>query len=506
MKKRIKTALVSVYDKSGIDTIIKCLEKNEVTIFSTGGTYDYITNILKVEAKKIEDITTYPSILNGRVKTLHPKVFGGILYIRGNEEHEKDVEKYDLPSFDLVIVDLYPFEDTIKQTSDHQTIIENIDIGGVSLIRAAAKNYQDVVVICSPKQYEELHHIIQENNCSTDLATRKLLARKAFATIANYDVAIFNWLDDYNNSELKISCSKTTNLRYGENPHQSACYYGNINEIFTKIQGKEISYNNILDIDSAINLIREFSQTTLAIIKHTNVCGIASRPNLSEAWQAALNADPVSAFGGIIITNDVVDNNTAELINKIFFEVIIAPKYTKEALDILQQKTNRIILIDNMFKIANKNSRTALNGVLMQDTDTKSISIDNINFVTNKQSNPSQIKDFIFGEKVVKHLKSNAIAIVKDLQLIGCANGQSSRVDAVEQAINKAKKFNFNLKDAVLASDAFFPFADSLEFAKNAGIDAIIQPGGSIRDKEVIEFANNNDMAMVFTDIRHFKH
>ncbi|HNY43365.1 MAG TPA: bifunctional phosphoribosylaminoimidazolecarboxamide formyltransferase/IMP cyclohydrolase [Bacteroidales bacterium] len=505
MEKKINSALISVYHKDGLEIIVRTLEKHNVKIYSTGGTWEFINN-LGIDAIKVEDITGYPSIFDGRVKTLHPKVFGGILFIRDNETHQNEVETYEIPSFDLVIVDLYPFEETVKNSTDEAEIIEKIDIGGISLIRAAAKNFNDVLVVSNRSQYQELYSLLEENACYTSLENRKKFALESFGISSAYDTAIFNWFDNNSYSEFKVSEKSSTILRYGENPHQKAKYFGDLSAMFEQLHGKEISYNNILDIDAAVNLISEFEETTCAILKHNNACGIASRPTLSDAWDAALEADPVSAFGGIIITNQIVDQLTAEKINKIFFEIIIAPDYTKTALEILKQKKNRIILIQKYRELKEKTYRSVLNGVLVQDRDAKIETEDDFNFITNLRPNEAQIADLLFANKVVKNTKSNAIVLVKNQQLLASGTGQTSRVDALKQAITKARSFDFDLQGAVMASDAFFPFSDSVEIAHEAGINSVIQPGGSIRDDETIEFCNKNNIAMVFTGIRHFKH
>jgi phosphoribosylaminoimidazolecarboxamide formyltransferase/IMP cyclohydrolase len=505
MQKKIKSALISVYHKDGLDVIVKCLNDYNVKIYSTGGTFSFIES-LGIPATQIEDITGYPSIFDGRVKTLHPKVFGGILSIRENEKHIEESIKYDIPEIDLVIVDLYPFEKTVETETDEAIIIEKIDIGGISLIRAAAKNFKDVLVVSHRGQYHELHSILEENKCHTDIEIRKKFALQSFGVSSAYDTAIFNWFDNNSLSEFKVSHSNARSLRYGENPHQKAFFFGDFEKMFDQLHGKEISYNNILDVDAAINLISEFDETTVAILKHNNACGIASRNTLTEAWSAALAADPVSAFGGIIISNRIVDNKTAEEINKIFFEIIIAPDYTEEALEILKQKKNRIILVQKQFDLLETTYRTVLNGTLIQDRDSKVETTSDLENVTNQKPTNNQIKDLLFANKIVKNTKSNAIVLVKNSQLLASGTGQTSRVDALKQAIEKAKNFKFDLNGAVMASDAFFPFADSIEIAYSEGINCVIQPGGSIRDQETIDYCNENNIAMVFTGIRHFKH
>ncbi len=505
MQKQIKSALISVYHKDKLDTIVKCLNSYGVKIYTTGGTYKFIEE-LGIKATKIEDLTGYPSILNGRVKTLHPKVFGGILAMRDSSEHTEQTKNYQIPQIDLVIVDLYPFEETIKNETDENLIIEKIDIGGISLIRAAAKNYKDVMVVSHQRQYHNFHSLIEEHKCHTDIKTRKQYAKEAFGVSSAYDTAIYNWFDDYNMSEFKVSSSEHRSLRYGENPHQKGIFFGNLDKMFDKLNGKEISYNNLLDIDAAINLINEFDDTTIAILKHNNACGLASRSTLLNAWKDALAGDPVSAFGGIIISNRLIDYETAKEINKIFVEVIIAPDYSIEALEILKSKKNRIILTLKDNKLTNTFYRTILNGTLVQEKDNKTETIKDLQFVTNIKPTNKQIDDLLFANKIVKNTKSNAIVLVKDSQLLAGGTGQTSRVDALKQAIEKAKHFGFDLNGAVMASDAFFPFADSIEIAHKEGINCVIQPGGSIRDKESIDFCNENKIPMVFTGIRHFKH
>ncbi len=505
MQKKIQSALISVYHKDGLDVIVKSLDKYGVKIYSTGGTWDFITS-LGIEAVKIENLTGYPSILDGRVKTLHPRVFGGILSIRDNATHQDETERYGIPAIDLVIVDLYPFEQTVKNETNEEIIIEKIDIGGISLIRAAAKNYNDVLVISHMGQYHDLHSLLEEQKCHTDLETRRRYARESFGVSSDYDTAIFNWFDNNNYTQFKVSKNQNTVLRYGENPHQKALYFGDLESMFTKLHGKEISYNNLLDIDAAVNLISEFTDITCAILKHNNACGIASRQTLVEAWKDSLAADPVSAFGGIIIVNKIVDHDTAEEINKIFFEIIIAPDYTKDALEILQQKKNRIILLHKPAEIQKTSFRTVLNGVLVQDRDSKIETKKDLNFATTLKPNDTQITDLLFANKLVKNTKSNAIVLVKNSQLLASGTGQTSRVDALKQAIEKAKNFGFDLHGAVMASDAFFPFSDSIEIAYKEGINCVIQPGGSIRDEDTIKFCNEHKIPMVLTGIRHFKH
>ena len=503
--KKIKSALISVFYKDGLEDIIKTLDQQGVTIYSTGGTQNFIEQ-LGVPAISVESLTGYPSILGGRVKTLHPVVFGGILNIRDSKKHQEEITQYDIPEIDLIIVDLYPFEETVASGSQHADIIEKIDIGGISLIRAAAKNYNDVVIVPSQQQYSKLLGILKEKNGETSLEDRAEFATAAFAVSSGYDSAIYNYFSKGQYPAFRQAANGRKALRYGENPHQEGSFYGDLDKIFEQLHGKEISYNNLLDIDAAVSLIAEFEETTVAILKHNNACGLASRPKLSEAWELALAGDPVSAFGGILISNAVVDAEAATEMDKIFFEVIIAPGYSDEALEVLKQKKNRIILIQKENIKDGKLSRTLLNGVLLQDRDNKTESASDLESVTNTSPSKAEIEDLIFANKIVKHSKSNAIVLAKDKQLIASGVGQTSRVDALKHAIEKAGSFGFKLQGAVMASDAFFPFADSVEIAHKAGITSVIQPGGSIRDKETINFCNQNKLSMVFTGNRHFKH
>ncbi|MFZ4741441.1 MAG: bifunctional phosphoribosylaminoimidazolecarboxamide formyltransferase/IMP cyclohydrolase [Bacteroidales bacterium] len=504
--KKIKSALISVYSKEGIEPLIKKLNELNVKIFSTGGTFDYIKSI-GVEALTVESITSYPSILGGRVKTLHPKIFGGILGRRDLVSDIEQLSEYEIPEIDLVIVDLYPFEKTAASTTNEAEIIEKIDIGGISLIRAAAKNFKDVVIIPSLDEYTNLLSLLNEKQGYTDISDRKLFAAKAFNISSHYDTHIFNYFNiEAQLPVFKQSILQSNSLRYGENPHQHAIYHGNIADYFLQLQGKEISYNNMLDIDAAIALISDFEETTFAIIKHNNACGLASREKLVDAWKDALAADPISAFGGILICNTIVDEETALEINKLFFEIIIAPKYENNALEILKSKKNRIILQNKDFVLNNKQFKTVLNGVIAQERDALTEKPDDLKAVTHLLPNDMQISDLLFANILVKHTKSNAIVLVKDKQLLASGVGQTSRVDALKQAIAKAKSFGFELEGAVMASDAFFPFADSVEIANNEGVSAVIQPGGSVKDQESIDFCNQHQMAMVFTGNRHFKH
>ena len=504
--KQIKTALISVYHKDGLDKILKLLNDNGVRFLSTGGTQAFIKE-QGYECDAVEDLTGYPSILGGRVKTLHPKVFGGILNRRDNEGDIEQIAKYEIPEIDLVIVDLYPFEATVASGASEADIIEKIDIGGISLIRAAAKNFKDVVIVASKAQYEPLYQRLQANgNASTTLDDRKWFAKEAFAVSSAYDSHIFNYFDGDEHSALRFAVDGAKAMRYGENPHQKGFFFGNFDEMFTQLHGKEISYNNLLDIDAAVNLISDFEETTFAILKHNNACGIASRESVLDAWKAALEGDPVSAFGGVLITNREIDAATAEEMNKIFFEVCIAPSYTDEAISILEQKKNRIILIIKPFKRPALQCRTTLNGALVQERDTHTETPEELKQVTVKSVDKAQIEDLLFANKIVKHSKSNAIVLAKNKQLCASGIGQTSRVDALKQAVEKAHSFNFDLNGAVMASDAFFPFADCVEIAHKAGITAVIQPGGSIRDNESVEYCDKNGVAMVTTGVRHFKH
>ncbi len=504
--KKINSALISVFSKDGIDPIIKKLNELNVKIFSTGGTFDYIKS-LGIEAVAVESITSYPSILGGRVKTLHPKIFGGILGRRELASDLQQLQEYGIPEIDLVIVDLYPFEKTAASTNNEAEIIEKIDIGGISLIRAAAKNFKDVVIIPSADEYVDLLSLLHEKQGHTTLDDRRLFACKAFNVSSHYDTHIFN----YFNREAQIpvfkhSVLQNNSLRYGENPHQQAIYHGNITDYFTQLHGKEISYNNMLDIDAAIALINDFDETTFAIIKHNNACGLASRKKLIDAWKDTLAADPISAFGGILICNRIVDEETAVEINKLFFEIIIAPNYENNALEILKSKKNRIILQKKDFALNDKQFKTVLNGVIEQKRDDLVEQPEGLKAVTHTLPTNEQITDMLFANILVKHTKSNAIVLVKDKQLLASGVGQTSRVDALKQAIAKAKSFGFDLNGVVMASDAFFPFADSVEIAHNEGIKAVIQPGGSVKDQESIDFCNQHQIAMVFTGNRHFKH
>jgi len=505
-EKRIESALISVYHKDHLEEIVQLLQHMQVRIISTGGTRDFIEK-LGAKVTSVEDLTGYPSILGGRVKTLHPKVFGGILGRTEIAGDRSDLSKYAILPVDLVIVDLYPFEETLAAGASHEEIIEKIDIGGISLIRAAAKNYTDVVVIPSRHQYWVLLEILKAGGGVTTMEQRRMLALEAFQVTSHYDTAIFNYFNQAKEKRIfRQSLLQAKTLRYGENPHQKGTFYGKFDDLFEQLQGKEISYNNLLDIEAAVYLIDEFTETTFAILKHNNACGIASRPILSDAWKDALAADPVSAFGGILITNGVVDGATAEEIDKLFFEVVIAPAYEPEAIACLQKKKNRIILIRKNMPLPEVQFRTLLNGVIEQDRDTHRETAADMKPVTNRVPSADEYADLEFANKVVKHTKSNTIVLVRNRQLLASGVGQTSRVDALRQAIAKAGSFGFSTQGAVMASDAFFPFPDCVEIAHEAGIIAVVQPGGSVKDQDSIDYCNRAGMAMVFTGIRHFKH
>jgi len=504
-RKRIKKALVSVYQKDKLDVIIKKLHSEGVEFISTGGTQTFIES-LDIPCSAVEDLTGYPSILGGRVKTLHPKVFGGILSRRDLQKDNEQIAEYEIPEIDLVIVDLYPFEATVAAGADEPTTIEKIDIGGISLIRAAAKNFKDVVIVASQDQYQPLLEVLEANGAQTTIEERRWFAKEAFAVSSHYDAAIFNYFDGDDKSHFRLTQNNAKTLRYGENPHQRGVFFGKFDEMFEQLQGKEISYNNLLDIDAAVNLINDFDDITFAVLKHNNACGIASRPVLVDAWNAALAGDPVSAFGGVLITNAIVDKETAEEMNKIFFEVVIAPDYDLEAIEILSQKKNRIILILKNAKLQKQQMRTLLNGVLMQDKDLHTETAEDLKVVTEASPTEQEVEDLIFANKIVKHTKSNAIVLAKNKQMCASGVGQTSRVDALVHAIEKAESFNFDLKGAVMASDAFFPFPDCVQIAAEAGVTAVVQPGGSINDQKSIDTCNEKGLSMVTTGIRHFKH
>ncbi len=505
--KKITSALISVFDKTGLEPIVRELHKNNVVIYSTGGTQTFIEE-LGIPVERVEDLTSYPSILGGRVKTLHPKIFGGILNRRGLQEDQAQIAEFEIPEIDVVIVDLYPFEATLASGASHEDIIEKIDIGGISLIRAAAKNYTDVVIIPSQAQYGEFQEIISTSNATTTLEQRKSFARDAFDVSSNYDTHIYNYFNQGEKDSFKLSVKPAHILRYGENPHQKGIFHGDLDAIFDKLHGKELSYNNLLDVDASVNLMAEFKNDgpTFAILKHNNACGVATRSTVLDAYKDALAGDPVSAFGGILISNTEIDLATAKEINELFCEVVIAPSYNAEGLELLKSKKNRIILVQKEVAMPTRQYRTILNGVLEQDKDSITEVATNLTPMTNLKPTEAEISDLLFANKLVKHTKSNTIVLAKNKQLLACGTGQTSRVDALQQAIHKAKSFNFDLNGAVMSSDAFFPFPDCVEIAKNEGVRAVIQPGGSIKDSLSIDYCNANEMAMVFTGNRHFKH
>ena len=506
-EKKIKSALISVFDKSNLEPIINKLDALNVTIYSTGGTQSFIEE-LGVNVIPVESLTSYPSILGGRVKTLHPKVFGGILSRRELDSDVAQLEEYEIPEIDLVVVDLYPFEDTVASGADHADIIEKIDIGGISLIRAAAKNYKDVVIVPSKEQYLPLLNILNNKEGVTSLKDREVFAKDAFNISSHYDTHIFNYFRGEDDSIWKQSVQESSVLRYGENPHQKGIFYGNLDELFTKLHGKELSYNNLLDVDAAVQLMHDFQDEdpTFAILKHNNACGLATRSSLVEAYKDALAGDPVSSFGGILIANREIDIDTANEVNQLFCEVVIAPSYSDEALNVLKQKKNRIILIQKQVKLPNSQVRTLLNGFLYQEKDLITDKKENFEPKTKTYPTEQELLDLEFANKLVKHTKSNTIVLAKNGQLLASGTGQTSRVDALRQAIHKAESFNFDLIGAVMASDAFFPFPDCVEIAGKAGITSVVQPGGSIKDALSIDYCNNNNISMVFTGNRHFKH
>jgi len=506
---KITSALISVFDKKGLEPIVKELDRLEVTLYSTGGTEKFIRD-LGIKVIPVEDITSYPSILGGRVKTLHPKVFGGILNRQNNNSDQEELETYEIPQLDLVIVDLYPFEKTVASGASEQDIIEKIDIGGISLIRAAAKNFADVLCVSDKNDYKELLDLIVTSNGATSLVDRKKFATKAFEISSHYDSAIFSYFnqDTQASRAYKLSIQEAKTLRYGENPHQEGIFYGALDDLLEQVHGKEVSYNNLLDIDAAVNLMLEFKgeAPTFAILKHNNACGFATRSSMIEAYEAALAGDPVSAFGGVLIANDEIDLTTAEKINDLFCEVVIAPLYSNEAIELLKSKKNRILLIQKETELTSKTIRTCLNGYLVQDRDYKTDGASELKTATKKEPSQDEINDLLFASKICKHTKSNTIVLVKNGQLLASGTGQTSRVDALKQAIHKAQSFGFDLNNAVMASDAFFPFPDCVEIAFNAGINSVIQPGGSIKDQLSIDYCDSQNMSMVFTGTRHFKH
>ena len=504
--KTIKSALISVFHKDGLEPLVKELHKNNVTIYSTGGTEKFIKR-LSIPVTAVEDLTSYPSILGGRVKTLHPKVFGGILNRQDHDGDISEMSEYDIPQIDLVIVDLYPFEKTVSSGASEQDIVEKIDIGGISLIRASAKNFKDTFTISSMNQYEEFLQLYKTNNGSSSLSERKKFAAKSFNISSHYDTAIFNY---FNEDEVVFKASETISktLRYGENPHQKGYFFGDLDAMFEKLHGKELSYNNLLDIDAAVNLMNEFlgEDPAFAILKHNNACGFAQRKTISKAYVDALAGDPVSAFGGVLISNTNIDKATADEIHTLFCEVVIAPSYDDDALTILKGKKNRVVLIQKNIEVSNQIVRTSLNGLLVQDKDTKTDALEDLSYATISKPSEKELEDLLFASKICKHTKSNTIVLVKDKQLYASGTGQTSRVDALRQAIEKATNFGFDLQGSAMASDAFFPFPDCVEIAKNAGISSVIQPGGSIKDQLSIDYCDENNVSMVMTGTRHFKH
>ncbi|VAW11275.1 IMP cyclohydrolase / Phosphoribosylaminoimidazolecarboxamide formyltransferase [hydrothermal vent metagenome] len=506
--KKASSALISVFHKDGLEPVVRKFQELGITIYSTGGTEKFIKD-LGIDVVPVEEVTNYPSILGGRVKTLHPKVFGGILNRQDNEDDVAQLEEFEIPQLDIVIVDLYPFEKTVASGASEQDIIEKIDIGGISLIRAAAKNYKDVLCVSSMKDYVEVLELISAENGSTTLEDRRRFAAKSFNVSSHYDTTIFNYFNkNHEEAALKISETDGKVLRYGENPHQKGFFFGDFEAMFSKLHGKELSYNNLLDVDAAVNLMNEFKNDapTFAILKHNNACGLAMRDTLHQAYIDALAGDPVSAFGGVLISNKEIDRATAEEIHKLFCEVVIARSYADDALEILKGKKNRIILILNVVDLPKTTVRTCLNGVLVQDRDLKTDAKIDLTQVTNKKPSDSEIEDLIFASKLCKHTKSNTIVLAKNKQLCASGTGQTSRVDALNQAIHKAESFNFDLNGAVMASDAFFPFPDCVEIAHKKGISCVIQPGGSIKDPLSIDYCNENNVSMVMTGTRHFKH
>tara|TARA_R110001632_G_scaffold18712_12_gene57650 strand:- start:11747 stop:13273 length:1527 start_codon:yes stop_codon:yes gene_type:complete len=502
----IKSALISVFHKDGLEPIVKALHEKNVTIYSTGGTEKFIKE-LNIPVTAVEDVTSYPSILGGRVKTLHPKVFGGILNRQDHEGDISEMKEFEIPQIDLVIVDLYPFEKTVASGAPEQDIVEKIDIGGISLIRASAKNFKDTFTISSMDQYEEFLELYTKNEGASNISERKKFAAKSFNISSHYDTAIFNY---FNEDEVVFKASETTSkiLRYGENPHQKGYFFGDLDAMFDKLHGKELSYNNLLDVDAAVNLMNEFvgEDPTFAVLKHNNACGFAQRKTISQAYIDALAGDPVSAFGGVLISNTKIDKATAEEIHKLFCEVVISPSYDDDALAILKGKKNRVILIQKEVELPNQIVRTSLNGLLVQDKDNKTDTLEDLTYVTINKPSENELDDLLFASKICKHTKSNTIVLVKDRQLFASGTGQTSRVDALTQAIAKATNFGFDLQGSAMASDAFFPFPDCVEIAGNAGIKNVIQPGGSIKDQLSIDYCNENNLSMVITGTRHFKH
>ncbi|MGF1635865.1 MAG: bifunctional phosphoribosylaminoimidazolecarboxamide formyltransferase/IMP cyclohydrolase [Cyclobacteriaceae bacterium] len=506
-KIKIKSALISVYHKDNLEPILHILNNAGVKLYSTGGTQSFIEN-LGIPVTAVEDLTGYPSILGGRVKTLHPKVFGGILGRRKNESDTSEMKQYEIPAIDLVLVDLYPFEATLASGAEHDEIIEKIDIGGISLIRAAAKNFNDVLIVSSMDQYNDVAELLSADDCKTTLNQRQLYAAKAFDISSHYDTAIFQYLNSDGKVEgFKNSTRETMTLRYGENPHQKGFYYGKFNDMFEQLHGKEISYNNLVDIDAAVSLIEEFEDdTAFAILKHTNACGCATGETVQEAYTKAFEADTISAFGGVLITNKEVDAEAAEEINKLFFEILVAPSFSENAIDVLRQKKNRILLVQKQGLKTKVMFKSLLNGIIAQDRDLVTDSEELLKTATKRKPTKEEVEALLFASKICKHTKSNTIILANKGQLLASGVGQTSRVDALKQAIEKARHFGFILEGAVMASDAFFPFSDCVDIACKAGIKAVIQPGGSVRDKDSIDYCDAHEMAMVLTGIRHFKH
>ncbi len=504
--KKAKSALISVFHKDGLEPIIRQLHKDGVKLYSTGGTQQYIES-LKIPVVPVEEVTSYPSILGGRVKTLHPKIFGGILGRRSNATDAMEMEKYSIQDIDIVIVDLYPFEKTVASGASEEDIIEKIDIGGIALIRGAAKNFEDVVIVPSMEDYPRFLEMIQKNSSASTMEDRRYFAMRAFAVSSGYDSAIYNYFAQGSEPCLRVARDGKTHLRYGENPHQNAAFYGHLEDMFEQLHGKEISYNNLLDIAASVELMAEFAdEPTFAILKHNNACGVASRETILQAYLDALACDPVSAFGGVLISNRALEADTAAEIDKLFCEVVIAPSYSDEAVEILKHKKNRIVLVQRNFTLPQQQVRSCLTGMLVQDRNTKTDSAEDMKTVTNTAPTDEQVRDMIFASKICKHSKSNAIVLAKNRQLYASGIGQTSRIDALRQAVEKAESFEFDLRGAVLASDAYFPFADGVELADKAGITAVIQPGGSIRDQLSIDYCNEHNISMVFTGTRHFKH
>jgi len=506
--KKASSALISVFHKDGLEPLVKKFNELGITIYSTGGTETFIKD-LGIDVVPVEDVTSYPSILGGRVKTLHPKVFGGILNRQDNKNDQEQLKEFEIPQLDIVIVDLYPFEKTVASGASEEDIIEKIDIGGISLIRAAAKNYKDTLCVSSMNDYDEVLDIITQGNGSTTIEDRRRFATKSFNVSSHYDSAIFNYFNkNHEEASYKLSATDGQVLRYGENPHQKGFFFGDLDAMFHKLHGKELSYNNLLDVDAAVNLIQEFKNDapTFAILKHNNACGLATRSTIHQAYVDALAGDPVSAFGGVLISNVEIDKPTAEEIHNLFCEVVIAPSYTPVALDILKGKKNRIILVQNEVELSKMTVKTCLNGVLVQEKDEKTDQVSDLSNATDKKPTDTELEDLIFASKLCKHTKSNTIVLAKNKQLCASGTGQTSRVDALNQAIHKAQSFNFDLNGAVLASDAFFPFPDCVEIAHKSGITSVIQPGGSIKDQLSIDYCNENGIAMVMTGTRHFKH